>query len=41
MVSHKTIQLLGVFVSLVILTGCGGLALEDPESLLHPPLSKV
>ena len=36
MVSRRTIQLLGAFVSLVILAGCGELAIEDPASLLLP-----
>ncbi|MGH7184609.1 MAG: SemiSWEET family sugar transporter [Nitrospiraceae bacterium] len=31
---RKTLQLLGVFVSLVILAGCGELVIEDPASLL-------
>ena len=36
MVFRKTLQLLGFFFSLVILTGCGELAIEDPASLLLP-----
>ena len=36
MVSRKSLQLLSAFVSLVILAGCGELAIEDPVSLLHP-----
>jgi len=35
--TRKTLQLLCFFCfSLVILAGCGELAVEDPESLLHP-----
>jgi len=33
--SRQNLQLL-CLVSVVILAGCGELALEDPESLLHP-----
>lgn len=36
MVSRKTLQLLCVFVSLVILAGCGELAIQDTDSLLLP-----
>ena len=36
MVSRKKLQLLGVFFSLVILAGCGELAIQDPASLLLP-----
>ena len=35
MVSRKTLQLL-CFISVVILAGCGELAIEDPASLLLP-----
>ena len=36
MVSHKKLQMLWVLFCLAILTGCGELAIEDPQSLLHP-----
>ena len=35
MVSRKKLQLL-CFFSMVILAGCGELAIQDPESLLFP-----
>ena len=36
MVSHKRLHLLGFFFSVIILTGCGELALPDEASLLFP-----
>ena len=36
MVSRKKLQLLCVFFGMVILAGCGELAIEDPASLLLP-----
>lgn len=36
MVSHKTLQMFWILLSLAILAGCGELAIEDPQSLLHP-----
>ena len=36
MVSHKRLQLLCFFFSVIILTGCGELALPDEASLLFP-----
>ena len=36
MVSHKRLQVLCFFFSVIILTGCGELALPDEASLLFP-----
>jgi MtN3 and saliva related transmembrane protein len=40
MVSHKRLQLLCFFFSVIILTGCGELALPDEASLLFPGLRR-
>jgi len=40
MFSPRSIQLLFSFFSVIILAGCGELALHDPESLLHSSLRR-
>jgi uncharacterized protein with PQ loop repeat len=40
MVSSKRVQLLGFFFSVIILAGCGELAIHDTQSLFFPGLQR-